>query len=720
MKKLGFLKKILPIFVIILLVASFITLVRAEEEYEKVILNGKTVTYYNTTTPVMMPVNYKTEISEMRGAWVTTVWNEDISKQTSLTNESINAWKAQFIDILDTLEKFNMNTVFFQVRPCNDAFYESQYNDWSRYLFKEGVNPGWNPLEWMVEETHKRGMYFQCWMNAFRVTPEEQFQDDAIKHTTQELINAKSNAISRLTENNFAKKHPECVLMGDYDSKLILNPADLTVHQHILNTISELITDYDIDGFHFDDYFYLSARSADGYNPQKVNLAFAGGVSYNEELTGVNIMNDIPTYMDYQSNPDKYNLEEGLTLGEFRRSSLNNLMKKIRALVDSLNLELGKSVEFGSKPAAVWQSNSEKCNDSASTSPLGSNTHCGAYNSNYGLFADTKYWVEQGYVDWIAPQVYFDFQSNEVPYADIVKWWANVVTTTNIKREEENLKPIKMYVAHGIYKYSGSNNEYTDSNESIYQLRYNKLYSCIKGDAYYAYSDLKVFKTTIQSQAINVKLYMFYRQYPVLPLQKEVDYDNLQIGDVVIREGKGENLFNVFFDKIENASMYVVYRVPTGMVPTSDDTTYRMQIVKDYKFNDIVQIPITVTFGYDYYVQAVSNNYIPSNTIKKLDFSNAIMNSAPNGVTINVSSTEMDCHDTLVVQIPYATDIDGDELTYNISVSLNGIDGPFKYQLYDVEYKENFIEGTFTGFGTPIDELVVKVEISDEIGRAHV
>lgn len=686
----------------------------ADSNYEQVVLNNQPVTYLYTTTPVMMPKEFDTLSNEMRGAWVATVWNGDVSKQSGLSEEAIEEWKEQYLSILDTLEKYNMNTIFFQVRPCNDAFYESEYNDWSKFLYKEGKNPGWNPLPWMIEQAHNRHIQFQCWMNAFRVTEDEQFSDNAFNHTTDEIIAAKQAVIQRLTANNFAKKHPECVLLGDYDSKLILNPADLMVHEHLLNTIEELIRRYDIDGFHFDDYFYLSGRSQDQYNPQKTNVNFAGGVSYNSLLTGENIMNDIPTYMDYQSNPEKYDLEAGLELGQFRRSSLNNLFKKIRNLTDSLNEELGRHVEFGSKPAAVWQSNSEKCHDAPSTSPEGSNTHCGAYNSNYNLFADTKYWVEHGYVDWIAPQVYFDFQSNEVPYADIVKWWANIVTRTNQQREQNGLKPIKMYVAHGIYKYAGSNTEYTDSNESVYQLRYNKNFDCIKGDAYYAFSDLKVFKNDVQKRAINTNLYLFYKNHPVLPIQlDEKDNTNLSISKAILREGSKENYAYISFSKVNDASMYIIHRVPKDETITYTDTKYRINIVKDMKYSGEVRVETFISDQFDYYVQAVSNNYYISENLTKVDASEIVLNREPNPINITFDAQKVKPSDTLVVHIPYAVDADGDELTYTISVSLDGIDGRFMYELQDIEYKDNEITGTFQGFGSEIEEVVIKVIVSD-------
>ena len=717
------LKRLIKLTIVVLMFALFVSSSISfakidDEEYETVVLNGENVTYMYTTQLVKMPVTYNGLSNEMRGAWVQTVWNGDMKKQNGTTEADINAWKEQYLSVLDTLEKYNMNTVFFQVRPCNDAFYESEYNDWSKFMFKEGVNPGWDPLTWMVEETHKRNMQFQCWMNAFRVTESEQFEDNAFNHTDQELIDAKARAIAQLTTNNFAKKHPECVLLGDYDSKLILNPADLLVHEHLLNTIEELITKYDIDGFHFDDYFYLSGRSQDQYDPQKYNVNFAGGVEYKAKFTGSNMMNDLPTYQDYLNDPDKYDLEASLELCEFRRSSLNNLFKKIRQLVDNLNLTLGRHVEFGSKPAAVWQSNSEKCHDSKSTSPLGSNTHCGAYNSNYNLFADTKYWVEHGYVDWIAPQVYFDFQSNEVPYADIVKWWANIVTKTNEARALENLKPIKMYVAHGIYKYADSSTEYTDSNESVYQLRYNNNFDCIVGDAYYAFSDLKVFQNDVQKRAINTNLYLFYRNHPALPITLDpLDNDEIMMVSVQVKQSTQVNHVNLVFDQVEGASMYIIHRVPKGEAIDYTDTKYRINIVKGCKYEDEISVDIFINDTFDFYVQAVSDNYYPSKHLMKVDTDNIIVNHAPQMGEITFDKADLTYNDLLKVHIPYATDEDNDQLTYTFKLTLDGFEG---FELQNIQYLENEITAEFQGFGSEVEEVLITVTVSDGINTIEI
>ena len=95
---------------------------------------------------------YEERFVELRGAWVSTIGNLDIGKQYS-----IEQYKSQYQNVLDNFEKLNMNAVFFQTRPANDAFYESEINPWSAYLVgPQGEDPGWDPLPWLIEETHKQ------------------------------------------------------------------------------------------------------------------------------------------------------------------------------------------------------------------------------------------------------------------------------------------------------------------------------------------------------------------------------------------------------------------------------------------------------------------------------------------------------------------------------------------------------------------------------------
>ena len=113
---------------------------------------------------------YKQVDTEFRAVWVATVSNIDISKQKNKSDEAINEWKQNYLSILDNAEKYNLNAIIFQIRPCNDAFYPSKYNPWSEFLFAYGKDPGWDPLEWMIEVTHERGMEYHAWMNPYRAS----------------------------------------------------------------------------------------------------------------------------------------------------------------------------------------------------------------------------------------------------------------------------------------------------------------------------------------------------------------------------------------------------------------------------------------------------------------------------------------------------------------------------------------------------------------------
>lgn len=711
-------KKFTKLFVVALsvIVLSFVSIltISAATEYEWIYINGTVVSHYNTGGVVTMPTEYVTDIAEMRGAWVATVWNEDMPKQKDSSEKAIAEYKACFLDVLDTLEKYNMNQVFFQIRPSNDAFYRSELNDWSSWLIASRTDPGWDPMEWMIEEAHKRNIYFFGWMNAFRVTTSEGFSDDAIKHSNADVLAKKKEMLGTLTEKNWARQHPECVVIGDYDSKLFLNPSDPTVHQFICDTLEEIARNYDIDGFHFDDYFYPSARSAD-MDAQIYNRSLAGGYTYDATYTGADILNDLPTYEAYKANPEAYNLQAGLTLGQFRRGSITNMMRKIRAMVDTVNTELGKHVEYGTKPAAVWQSNYEYCHDSH-TAVGGSNTHCGAYSSNYDLFADTKAWVEEGLVDWVAPQVYYGFQNKEVPYADIVLWWANVVRQTNAKREAEGKKPIKMYVAHGIYKYRNEPQEFTDANEMVYQVRYNTLFPEIKGDAVYAYCDLVNFRNTAHKQGIGVNLYTLWYSHPVLPIPLDpLDSDEITIdAEIGVKKGAKENHYTVSVPKKADTSMYEIYRVEKGETLDLNDTSKRIGIEKTYKYDTTVAFDLFMKAEYDYYLVPVSNNNYPSKNAYKFTCEAFSENRAPSNVeiTINGDPASFKSTDVLNISFPYATDADNDALTYKLSVSLTGMDGSFSYNCDEITYGEDGITAVFYPFSA-VEEFVLKVEVSD-------
>lgn len=684
----------------------FNNITKAEETEEYIELE---YTYYNSQTKVKIPKNYQTKEAEMRGAWVATVYNLDFPKQPGTSEEAIKSYKENFIRVLDTLQKYNMNTIFFQVRPCNDAFYESEINPWSEFLAGIGINPGWDPLEWMVEETHKRGMEFQCWMNAFRLTAGSILPSDKIarNYSNRELIAYKKAAINIMADNNYAKLHPEAVLMGSEDCMLILNPGDLGVQKHIVATLKEIVEKYDVDGLHFDDYFYLNSST----HSEIYNTNFAGGENYDKNLVGEDTLNDLPTYEDYKANPVKYDMPKGLTLGDFRRESINNIMKNIRKMIDEHNAKTGKYVEYGSKPAAVWQSNIESCPDgSENASSDGSNNTCHAYASNWNLYADTKKWVEEGYVDWVAPQVYYDFENREVPYADIVTWWANIVDAVNEKRNLNGLKPIKMYVAHGIYHYDENNARYKNANEISRQLRFNQMFDCIKGSAVYDYSTLFTPKSAIGKAGM--ALFRNTWSTPVFSLPRGGNnIGNAKIGKTtLIKNSNGS--FKVMFEKIKDVKGYALYRVEKGNL-VSFDVENRVDIFYE-PYNDGGYAKFNLSEfdeNYDYYIRAISTtNHLSTEATKIGD--EIVENGSPTEVKVIFNNDkDVVMYENTTGFVTYSTDPENDELTYNIQVSVNGINGRY-FDVDKITYTEKGIEVEWESYIYG-DDCVLRVIVSD-------
>ena len=177
---------------------------------------------------------YGADSNDMRAVWISTVYSADYPSTTN--NE--DAQKNEFIRKLDQAQELGMNTVVVQVRPKGDAFYESEWNPWSAVLTGvQGLDPGYDPMAFMIKETHKRGMEFHAWMNPYRIT-------------------TSGTDLSALSADNMARKHPDWILT--YNNAMYYNPAMEEVQEYICDTVEEIVENYDVDAIHFDDYFYPS------------------------------------------------------------------------------------------------------------------------------------------------------------------------------------------------------------------------------------------------------------------------------------------------------------------------------------------------------------------------------------------------------------------------------------------------------------------------------
>jgi len=320
---------------------------------------------------------------EFRGVWVATVDNIDWPTKGNYSTES---QKAEFIRLLDMHQRNGMNAVVVQVRPSTDAFYPSPYEPWSEWLTgKQGRPPVpfYDPLEFMVTETHKRGMEFHAWCNPYRA----EFQ-----------IGKSSIAPTHIT-----RIHPDWFL--SYGDKRYFDPGNPEGRNFVVNVIRDIVRRYDVDAIHFDDYFY----------PYRIaGKAFPDDSSFN-----------------------KYG--NGLNREDWRRSN-----------TDSIILALSKAIReerpycrFGISPFGVWRNNSK---DS-----VGSATKAGQTNYD-DLYADIVLWLKQGWIDYVAPQLYWEFGHSAAPYEVLIDWWS------------KHSYGKQCYIGLGIYR-AGSNAAWRDRNQ---------------------------------------------------------------------------------------------------------------------------------------------------------------------------------------------------------------------------------------------------------------
>ena len=452
-----------------------------------VIRDGDYVNYYQTDIPVELPTEYIEKEAEVRAVWVATVSNIDIGM-----HYSEESYKDEIISILDRLEALNFNVMFFQVRPMNDAFYDSDYAPWSRYIMgAEGIDPGWDIFQFILDEAHHRGIEVHAWLNPYRVST-----GTADKQTQLDLLH----------DENFAKQNPELVIQ-DKQGKLILNPGEPRVRAYIINVVNELMSKYDVDGIHFDDYFYSYSGTDDSQDEETYNRT---------KLTG--------------ENKD-----------DWRRRNVDTLIENLHITIDNWNRNQAETVEFGISPFGIWLSGGE----------FGSNTSPYALQSYSEQYADTRKWVMEGWLDYIMPQLYWEFDHSAAPFADLVDWWAELTEEAGVD----------LIIGHGFYRYA--ENTWDNPNEMTEQLRYISQYDSIIGSSWFSYKTLNSFNNNVVQSLERIQEH-YWTTYPAFPWESDV----VKIVDVPTFEMSGdaiiENVYNsmVTFTFISEDDVY--YKVNDG------------------------------------------------------------------------------------------------------------------------------------------------------------
>ncbi len=318
---------------------------------------------------------------EFRAVWVATVDNIDWPSQKGL---SVDSQKAEFIRLINLHQQNGMNALIVQVRPATDAFYPSPYEPWSEWL--SGVqgkppSPYYDPLQFMITETHKRGMEFHAWCNPYRAD----FK-----------IGTASIAPSHIT-----RVHPDWFL--PYGDKLYFDPGNKAAQAFVADVIGDIVRRYNVDAIHFDDYFY----------PYRIaGKEFPDSVTY--KLYG-----------------------KGLTTDDWRRSNVDSIIVSLNRIIKKIKPQ----VKFGISPFGVWRN--------ADKDPRGSNTKAGQTNYD-DLYADILLWLEKGWIDYVAPQLYWEFGHKAAPYEVLIDWWS------------KHSYGKHCYIGLGIYR-AGSSDIWKDS-----------------------------------------------------------------------------------------------------------------------------------------------------------------------------------------------------------------------------------------------------------------
>ena len=293
---------------------------------------------------------------EFRAAWVATVANIDWPSQKSLTSL---AQKAELLAILDRAAQLKLNAVIFQVRPACDAMYASRIEPWSEYLtgtMGKAPEPFYDPLALAVEEAHKRGLELHAWFNPYRARLD--------------------NTGSPVAATHISKTRPQ--LVRQYGKLLWLDPGERAVQDYSLSVVMDVVKRYDIDGVHFDDYFY----------PYKVS----GGAG--KEL-------EFPDESSWQH----FGAGGKLNRDDWRRENVNVFIQRVYKSIKSAK----PWVKFGISPFGIWRPKNPP--------------QIKGLDSYTELYADSRKWLANGWVDYFAPQLYWAIDSPDQSFPALLRWW---------------------------------------------------------------------------------------------------------------------------------------------------------------------------------------------------------------------------------------------------------------------------------------------------------
>lgn len=323
--------------------------------------------------------------SEFRAAWVATVGNISWPSKPGLSTQQ---QQQEALVLLDYLKEHNFNAVIFQVRPQADALYKSDLEPWSYFLTGEtgkAPDPYYDPLEFWTDAAHKRGLELHVWLNPYR---------------------SHHKSAGALSDKSFVKTHPELSVYLK-EGYWWMDPAKKETQDHTVSVVRDIVKRYDIDGVHFDDYFYP-------YPSYNLNEDFP----------------DDQSWKAYQDNGGK------LVRGDWRRESVNKLIERVYKEIKAEK----NYVKFGLSPFGIWRP--------------GYPESIQGFDQYDQLYADARLWLNKGWIDYFTPQLYWDINRIPQSFPVLLGWWSS-----------ENLMKRHLWPGISVYKGGGEKNNDETINE---------------------------------------------------------------------------------------------------------------------------------------------------------------------------------------------------------------------------------------------------------------
>ena len=434
---------------------------------------------------------------EFRAAWIQSVNGQFRGMPTEKLKQTLIAQ-------LNSLQEAGINAIIFQVRPEADALYASQLEPWSRYLTGvqgKAPDPYWDPMQFMIDECHKRGMEFHAWINPYRV---------------------KTSLKNELAPGHVYNIHPEWFVT--YGDQLFFDPALPESRRHITLVVGDIVSRYDVDAIHMDDYFYPYPMKGKDFPDDASFARYGGGFT------------------------DK---------GDWRRSNVNLLIKKIHETVR----EIKPWVKFGVSPFGIYRNES--------SDPLGSKTR-GLQNYD-DLYADVLLWAREGWIDYNIPQIYWQIGHPVADYETLIKWWA--------KNTENRPLFIGQSVMNTIQNADPSN---PSVNQLPRKMALQRAYQTIGGSCQWPASAV-----VENAGKYRDALMAEYHKYPALPpvfdfMDNEAPNKVRKVKPVWTADG-----YILFWtapkyrEEMNRAVQYVVYRFDAKEKVDIDDSSHIVAITRD-------------------------------------------------------------------------------------------------------------------------------------------